>query len=103
MSNLLINIKELVSFYVKINYEEYLKEKKIDKIAEENIKGIIETLFDEKKEHLQDFIKNTLKDILKEEYPGNEQIDLIFGEILEDKGYCITKITTEIKIYQKNK
>jgi len=105
MSNVLMKIKELVSFYVRINYEEYLKENGIDKIEEEKIKGIIEGMFDERKEHLKQFVKNALQELLEEtnEYPGDDKVNLIFDEILEDREFCITKLNTEIQLYQKNK
>ena len=104
MSNILINIKELISFYVQTNYKEYLKVNNIDKIEDSKINEIIENMFDERKEHLQTFVKNALKDLLKnEEYPGDNKIDIIFSEIVEDRDYCITKLITEIKLYQKNK
>ena len=104
MSNILINIKELISFYVQTNYKEYLKVNNIDKIEDSKINEIIENIFDERKEHLQTFVKNALKDLLKnEEYPGDNKIDIIFSEIVEDRDYCITKLITEIKKYQKNK
>ena len=45
MSFLLVNIKELISFYVRINYEEYLKENKLEKIEEDKIRGIVENMF----------------------------------------------------------
>ena len=103
MSNLLVNIKELISFYIKINYEEYLKENELEKIEEDKIRGIIEDMFDKRKEHLKNFVKEALKDVLKEESPTDENIEQIFTELFADKNFCITKITNEIKIYQKNK
>ena len=103
MSDVLIKIKELVSFYVKINYEEYLKENKIDKIEESKIKEVIEGMFDERKEHLKQFVKNALTEILETEYPGDSKVDSILNEVLDDREYCITKLTTEIKLYQQNK
>tara|TARA_Y100000590_G_C15654102_1_gene989950 strand:- start:331 stop:642 length:312 start_codon:yes stop_codon:yes gene_type:complete len=103
MSFLLVNIKELISFYVRINYEEYLKENKLEKIEEDKIRGIVENMFNTRQEHLKNFVKEALKDILKEETPPNENIEQIFAELFEDKNLCIIKITNEIKIYQKNK
>tara|TARA_B110000285_G_C14674399_1_gene401815 strand:+ start:235 stop:549 length:315 start_codon:yes stop_codon:yes gene_type:complete len=104
MSNLLINIKELISFYIQVNYDEYLKEKKIKFIPEDQIKTVINNMFDAKLEHMIVFVKNALKDILKDEYPDESKIDLLFTEILDDKDYCINKLFIEIKIYQeKNK
>tara|TARA_B100000029_G_C16990174_1_gene747191 strand:- start:199 stop:510 length:312 start_codon:yes stop_codon:yes gene_type:complete len=103
MSSVLLNIKELVSFYIKINYEEYLKENNIDKIEESKIKDIITEMFNTRKEHLLQFLKESLQDILKDEYPGNERINDIYNDLLSDRDFCITKVTTEIKLYQKNK
>tara|TARA_B110000285_G_scaffold170231_1_gene190486 strand:- start:237 stop:551 length:315 start_codon:yes stop_codon:yes gene_type:complete len=104
MSNLLINIKELISFYIQINYDEYLKEKKISFIPENQIKKVITDMFDTKINHMIQFVKNALKDILKDEYPEESKIDLLFTEILNDKDFCINKLYIEIKIYQvKNK
>tara|TARA_B100001094_G_C17563618_1_gene499507 strand:+ start:49 stop:360 length:312 start_codon:yes stop_codon:yes gene_type:complete len=103
MSSVLLNIKELVSFYIKINYEEYLKENNIDKIEESKIRDIITEMFNIRKEHLLQFLKESLKDILKDEYPGDERINDIYNDLLSDRDFCITKITTEIKLYQKNK
>ena len=100
MSNLLVNIKELISFYIKINYEDYLKENKLQAIEDSKIKSIVSEMFDLKKDHMQDFVKKTLLDMLKDEYPGDSNIDNIFREILQDKDFCVNKIYTEIKAYQ---
>lgn len=101
MANLLINIKELISFYIKVNYENYLEKNKLKTIEESQIKTLVSEMFDSKKDHMQDFVKTTLKDMLKDEYPGDSNINNIFREILEDKEFCINKIFTEIKIYQQ--
>ena len=104
MSNLLINIKELISFYIQVNYDEYLKEEKIKLIPENQLKKVISNMFDTKIEHMIIFVKTALKDILKDEYPDENKIDLLFKEILDDKDFCINKLYIEIKTYQeKNK
>ena len=100
MSNLLVNIKELISFYIKVNYEDYLKQNKLESIEDSKIKTIVSEMFDLKKNHMQEFVKKTLMDMLKDEYPGNSNIDNIFREILQDKDFCVNKIFTEIKTYQ---
>ena len=101
MANLLINIKELISFYIKVNYEDYLEKNELKIIEESKIKDIVFEMFDSKKEHMKDFVKKTLKDMLKDEYSGDSNIDNIFREILQDKDFCVNKIFTEIKIYQQ--
>mgnify|MGYP001175927848 CR=1 FL=1 len=101
MSNYLINIKELVIFYIKVNYEDYLKENKLKIIEESKIKSIVSEMFDSKKDHIQEFVKTALKDILKDEYPGDSTINKIFSEILADKDFCVNKVFIEIKAYQE--
>ena len=80
MSNLLINIKELISFYVKVNYEEYIKENKLKYIETSKLKDLISEMFDQKKEHMK-ILLNSSKDVLKDEYPGDTNINNIFREI----------------------
>lgn len=103
MSNILLNIKELISFYIRINYDEYLKENNIVKIEENKITEIVTEMFNTRKDHLKNFIKESLKDILKDKYPNDDRIDNIFNDLIEDRHFCITKITNEIKLYQKVK
>ena len=35
------------------------------------------------------------KDILKDKYPNDDRIDNIFNDLIEDRHFCITKITNE--------
>jgi len=77
-----------------------LTEDKLQAIEESKIKSIVSEMFDLKKDHMQAFVKKTLLDMLKDEYPGDSNIDNIFREILQDKDFCIKKIYTKIKAYQ---
>ena len=103
MSNLLVNIKELVSFYIQVNYDEYLKKENLKEIPEDKITDVINSMFDSKKDHMIKFVKTSLKDVLGSEYPEDRKIDVIFNEILEDKDYCINRLSKEIITYQKQK
>ena len=47
--------------------------------------------------------RNILHSILKDKYPNDDRIDNIFNDLIEDRHFCITKITNEIKLYQKVK
>ena len=46
MSNTHNIIKELITFYIKSNYDEYLKQNNIDKMPTDSIESIVEKLFD---------------------------------------------------------
>ena len=96
-------IKDLVIFYVKTNYEEYLKRNSIDKIEDDKIPEVVVSLYTEKKEHLRGFILNSMKEILKKEYPGDLPINTILNDVFRDDDFNKTKLINEIKTYQSIK
>tara|TARA_B110000977_G_C11027017_1_gene473626 strand:+ start:544 stop:891 length:348 start_codon:yes stop_codon:yes gene_type:complete len=100
MSTLQQNIQDLIYFYVKNNYNQYLKDNKIKYIPESEIDSVISTLYENRKEHLKMFIKSGLKELLKEEYPGDLVIINVYTEIFKDDNFCKTRISSEIKLYQ---
>ena len=103
MSKLERTIKDLIIFYVKENYNNYLKENNLSIIIEDNkLKEVIETLYNTKREHLKQFLKDSLKELLKDDYPGDLVINNICYEIFEDDDLCKNRIFVEIKIYQEN-
>lgn len=74
MSNILEHIKELLIFYVDTNYNHYLTKNKIEKLKEDNLKRYVEELYKEKKEDSIIFVKESLKRLLKDEYPGDSEV-----------------------------
>ena len=103
MSKLERTIKDLIIFYVKENYNNYLKENNLSIIREDNkLKEVIETLYNSKKDHLKQFLKDSLKELLKDDYPGDLVINNICYEIFEDDDLCKNRVFVEIKIHQEN-
>ena len=100
MSNYLNTIKELITFYVKTNYENYLEEHKIKSIS--NISDIVDEIYTQNKEHLQGFILSSMKELLKDEYPGDLIIKNILIDIFRDDNLCKRRLIIEIELYQKN-
>jgi len=95
------NIKDLLIFYVKTHYDNYLKISKLDKIPENKINDVVNKVFSDNKEHIKLFIIDSLKKILKEdEYPGDTTINNILRELLSDEDICKNRIIIEIKLYQ---
>ena len=98
------NIRDLIFFYVKTNYNEYLKKKNIKIIDENKIDKIINSLYDERKEHIQIFIKDSLKQLYKskiDEYPGDQTIINILLNIFQDDELCKNRLSIEIKLHQQ--
>ena len=93
-------IKELITFYVKTNYENYLEKHKIESIS--NINDIVDEIYTQNKEHLRSFILSSMKELLKDEYPGDLIIKNILIDIFRDDNLCKRRLITEIELFQKN-
>ena len=102
MSDYLSIIKELITFYIKTNYEQYLRDNEIETIPTEQIDNVVDTLYTNKKEHLKTFILSSMKELLKDEYPGDLIISNILNDILRDDQLCKRTLINEIDLYQKN-
>ena len=98
------NIRDLIHFYVKTNYESHLKEKNIQIIPEEEIDGVIKNLYDDRKSHIQNFILESLKTLYKDkcdEYPGDSTVKNILLNIFQDSDLCKNRLSSEIKLHQQ--
>lgn len=98
------NIRDLIHFYVKTNYEKYLTDKNIKIIPEEEIDTIIHSLYDDRKSHIQTFILDSLKTLYKdksEEYPGDRTVKNILLNIFQDDELCKNRLSCEIKLHQQ--
>ena len=102
MSDYLSIIKELITFYIKTNYEQYLADNEIKTIPTEQIDNVVDTLYTNKKEHLKTFILSSMNELLKDEYPGDLIISNILNDILRDDQLCKRTLINEIDLYQKN-
>ena len=95
------NIKDLIFFYVKQNYENYLKVNEIEYISEDKITEVISSLYTERKEHLKEFIKTSMKRLMTEEYPGDLVILNVLVDIFSDDELCKNRLIVEIKLHQQ--
>jgi hypothetical protein len=96
-------IQDLIFFYVKENYNKYINEHKIHSINDEKIPSVIDSLYTEKKSHIKVFLKNSLKEIMKDEYIGDLLVDNICYDIFNDDDICKNRLIMEIRLYQKKK
>ena len=96
-------IEDLIIFYVKENYNNYLQENKISKIEDDKIETVVSKIYLERKVHLQEFLKTSLQQIMKEDYIGDLVLTNICTDIFNDDELCKNRIIKEIKLFQKNK
>ena len=103
MTTLDKHIKDLIHFYVKTNYEAYLTTHSLQVIPDNEVDHVISKLYDERKEHLREFIKGSLKKPLKDEYPGDLVILNILTDIFNDDELCRNRLVLEIRLHQNDK
>lgn len=101
MTTIQKNIKDLIFFYIKTNYNNYLEENKLQFIQDDKINEVISQLYVKRKEHLKSFVKESLKKMLKENYPGDLVVLNILLEIFSDDELCKNRLITEIKLHQQ--
>tara|TARA_Y100000817_G_C16789994_1_gene514647 strand:+ start:460 stop:804 length:345 start_codon:yes stop_codon:yes gene_type:complete len=97
------NIKDLIHFYIRTNYNKYLEENNIDKIENSKIPAVIDELYTDRKEHMKTFIKSALKELLKTDYPGDQTVQNLLLNILQDDELCKNRIIVEIRLYQQER
>ena len=95
-------IQDLIMFYVKENYNNHLLEHNITLIPEEELESVIENLYSQRKDHLKGFIKESLKKIMGDDYPGDLLINNMLIDIFRDDQLCKNRIKLEITEYQKS-
>jgi len=99
-------IKELIEFYVKINYEKYLEENTITTIEKNEIRQVINGFYDgeKRKEHIKKFVLNGIQKL--SENGGHcdlKKINTLLDEILHDSELCKNRVFNEIILYQQSK
>ena len=93
-------IRNIIFYYVKTQYNTYLQENNLKYINDGELNGIISKLYVEQKKDLQLFIKNCLKEMMQDNYPG-ALVENIIYEIFQDQDMAVNRVTLEIKKYQQ--
>lgn len=94
------DIKELLIFYVKTHYENYLKKNRLKKIDENKLKMVVENIYKENKEHAKIFVINSLQEVYTDKCPDTSIINLILIDIFEDEAIILYKLNEQIRNHQ---
>jgi len=95
-------IKDITLFFVKHHYDKYLVEHSINLIEEFELRGMIDDIYIQKQQELRDYIRQTLKSNLKEEY-SSVSSEMIITEMFNDPKVAKERVVVEILQYQKKK
>ena len=100
MSNLGDMVKDITYFYIKYYYEKQLTDTNQTKLSEDELKSMITKLYVEKASDLKKYIRDTLKENLKESY-SSFSVENILLEMFSDPEYSKYRVFLEIMEYQK--
>lgn len=101
MNNLTSLVKDVTYFYIKHFYEQELEKTKQTKLSELELKNLISHLYLEKSSDLKKYIRDTLKENLKESY-SSFSVENILLEMFNDPEYSKHRVFLEIIDYQNN-
>ncbi len=94
-------VKDITYHYIKHFYDKKIKEEKVNKIPNDDVRKFVDEMYDVKKIDLQQYIKNTLKDTLEDQYP-KLQVNMLVLEMFQDPDFAKDRVINEIIIYQDN-
>jgi len=101
-------IKDIIKFYAKTHYDNYLEEHNITKISDDDIYIVICQFYnDDKKKNIREFVIDTYKKLCdknKSEYPGDLVIKNILFDIFhkDEDEFIKQRIVLFIKEHQEN-
>ena len=99
--NLINDIKIISNNYIHNYYTNYLKEKKILKIPNDDVVNILKNIYETNCKELKSVIRSNLKEKYKDDYPSGS-VENIILDIFQDKDLSIEKIKGEIIRNQSN-
>ena len=101
MSNLTTMVKDITYFYIKYYYEKELTDTNQKILSETDLQNMINKLYIEKSSELKKYIRDTLKENLKETY-SSFSVENILLEMFSDPEMSKRRVYLEIMDYQNN-
>ena len=100
MTSLSDMVKDITYFYIKYFYEKQLIDTNQKSLSEIELKNMIENLYVEKSTELKKYIRDTLKENLKEKY-SSFAVENILLEMFSDPTFSKHRVFLEIMEFQK--
>jgi len=94
-------VRDITYHYIKHFYDKKLKEENLVKIPDEKVIEFVNAMYVEKRKDLENYIKNTLKENLGENYP-KLQVNMLLLEMFQDPDFAKNRVINEIINYQNN-
>ena len=97
------NIKNIVFRFAKKKYKEYLNNNNIEYIEDDNLIDVIGDIYDVNKDEIKSYVVTKLKINMKDNYPGDNIVNPILNDMVDDDINCKTRIAVEVQYYQDSK
>lgn len=97
------NIKNIVFRFAKKKYKEYLIENNVDYIDDDKLIDVIGDIYDVNKNEIKIYVINKLKVHMDTNYPGDNIVNPILNDMIDDDINCKTRIAVEVQYYQDSK
>ena len=94
-------VKDITYHYIKHFYDKKLKEENVKTIPDADVRKFVNEMYEVKKTDLQQYIKNTLKENLGDQYP-KLQVNMLVLEMFQDPDFAKDRVINEIIHYQNN-
>lgn len=94
-------VKDITYHYIKHFYDKKLKEENVRTIPDADVRKFVNEMYEVKKTDLQQYIKNTLKETLGDQYP-KLQVNMLVLEMFQDPDFAKDRVINEIIHYQNN-
>ena len=101
MNNYADLVKDITYFYIKFYYEKELETTNQKTITEDNLHKLINSLYIQKASDLKKYIRDTLKENLKEQY-SSFTVENILLEMFADPELSKHRVFLEIINYQNS-
>lgn len=95
-------VRNIVFYFIKQEYKEYLNKNSLKYIEKDNISDVVDEFYIKKEKVLKKFIRTNLKRMMKENYPG-ALVENIIYDIFEDENLAKNRIVLEIEQFQNSK
>tara|TARA_B100000123_G_scaffold269728_1_gene246352 strand:+ start:454 stop:837 length:384 start_codon:yes stop_codon:yes gene_type:complete len=102
--NLPNTIRNITFHFVKVHYNKYLEENKLNKIEPDKIPNVVNELYEEKEQDLKKYIRGTMRKNFPD-YDKNFTLktstEEIILEMFDDPDFSKNRIIIEIENYQR--
>jgi hypothetical protein len=89
---------------IKKIYYEKLDELQRDTLNDNEIINLVNDIYRNKQIEISEKIRQKIKKkMVGNKYPGDENVEILITDILEDEDLAKERVKLEIKLYQKNK